>query len=555
MAIETGQKVARSILLIGATGTIRTAMFREKEHLVVPTVALIEGVIWPVNAEHPELVLFEEFSFAPQAWNGRPVVYGHPFMKGEAVSANDPRILEGWAFGTVFNASLNSERKALQMEAWIDPLRAAAIGAQELVTRLNEGKTIEISVGVFTREQEKSGEFNGKHYDGIWRDPVPDHLALLPDGYIGACSNDMGCGAPRVAVAHLVTNKGFVTFSRTEEPKVAATKTEDAKPPKKTNMAARALRSISKEENVRFLRTAEGESSSELAGMLWEAIYAAEPGFMWLEDFWPDQNLVAYLVRPEDREVMYQRKYTVDNGKVTLDAEKTEVEWVRELKPVAAAASQPATESTCGCGGAKAAQQISNKDDEAMKTKAERITALEAKKIPGITKTFLETCSDAQLEALEADAAKVTTPITAATPETPVVASAAQITQPTTKDDVKAVLAEMTEEDYLSVAPKSIRDLVNRSKAAEEAERTSIVTAMQTAQTEFSEAELKAMPLDQLRKLSKVCSVNVASVDFSGRGIPRSDNGDDSTRPPKPVNLADRIKSARASNKDASATH
>jgi hypothetical protein len=544
MAHEALPKIHKSILLIGATGKIRTATFQQREHLVVPTVALVEGVIWPVNAEHPELVLFEEFTRGLQGWNGRPVVYGHPMLQGEAVSANDPKILEGWCFGQTFNVSANSNKKSLEMESWIDPARAQIIGAQELIDRLNAGKPIEISVGVFTKEQELSGEYNGQKYGGIWREPTPDHLAYLPDGQIGACSNEMGCGAPRVARTHLVTNRGFVSLSRTEVPIVSVeTKKEEAKP-KKPTLSSRMWKGI--QDAMIRLRANEGETMSELFGMVSDALFAQEPGFMWLDDIKPDEGLAIYWVRPEDRDMMFQRKFTVDNGKVTLDAERIEVEWTRELKPVAAAsASQPTTASSCSCGGAKHAEQ-NTKDNDAMKTKAERITALvDGKKLPGVTKEFLETCNETQLATLEADAAKVTTPeSTSTTSTTPTTASA---TEKSTKESVEEVLKKMTEDDFLACAPKSIRDLVANQRTAETNERATLVAAMKTSQTEFTEDELKAMPIEQLRKFSRVCNVRVPAVDFTGRGIPRDDDtsGDESA-PPKAIDMTARIKASRA---------
>jgi hypothetical protein len=536
MAIES-QKIARSILLIGATGKIRTASFQQKDHLVVPTVALVEGVIWPMNAEHPELVLFEEFSRGVQGWNGRPVVYGHPMLQGEAVSANDPKILEGWAYGLTFNAFANPTKKSLEMEAWLDLARAKAIGAQETIDRLQAGEPIEISVGVFTREQESKGEYNGQKYGAIWREPVPDHLAYLPDGQIGACSNEMGCGAPRVARTHLVTNRGFVSLSRTEVPIVVETKKEEAKP-KGPNFFTRMLGRMMKIQGV---KAAEGETMTELFGMVSDALYAAEPGFMWLDDIKPDDSLAIYWVRPEDRDVMYTRKFSIDNGVVTLDAEKTEVEYVRELKPVAAAtASQPTTASSCSCGGAKHAEQNTQKEDDAM-TKAERITALMATpKFKVFSRSTLELLTDEQLTTFETEAKT-----SATQPEIQV--TTATVAEPSTRETVESVLKAMNEDDFLACAPKSIRDLVQNEKARETTERTTIVAALKTNQKEFSETELTAMPIEQLRKLSKVCNVQVPDIDFSGRGVPRDpETRDENRSAPKAIDMVARIKASRA---------
>jgi hypothetical protein len=206
------RKVVR---LVGATGKIKTASFRGREHLVVPVVALIEGVVWPSNCKLPELALASEFGRHPNAWNGRPVVLDHPKINGESVSANDPEILDLFSFGHVFNARL--EKKSLLMDAWLDVERAGEVGpeAVKICDKLREGKSAEVSVGTFTHTENKAGTHEGKPYLGVWRDPYPDHLAMLPEGVRGACNNEMGCGA-RTASANLVTASGFEPVYATE---------------------------------------------------------------------------------------------------------------------------------------------------------------------------------------------------------------------------------------------------------------------------------------------------------------------------------------------------
>jgi hypothetical protein len=36
--------------------------------------------------------------------------------------------------------------------------------------------------------EDTEGVFNGQEFAGIWRNVIPDHLAILPEGVIGACS-------------------------------------------------------------------------------------------------------------------------------------------------------------------------------------------------------------------------------------------------------------------------------------------------------------------------------------------------------------------------------
>ncbi|HMI90073.1 MAG TPA: hypothetical protein VK509_01865, partial [Polyangiales bacterium] len=73
-------KEARCLLVQGALDTahLRTMQFESREHLVVPVIALVEGVVHAVNSDQPEYVPGTELARAPLGWNGRPVVGDHP---------------------------------------------------------------------------------------------------------------------------------------------------------------------------------------------------------------------------------------------------------------------------------------------------------------------------------------------------------------------------------------------------------------------------------------------------------------------------------------------
>lgn len=206
---------SRHVHLVCAVGKIRSASLHGREHVVVPIVALVEGVIFPVNADTPELVLAEELGHSPQGWNGRPVYPYHPSEGGRQVSGNIPRIMEAGSFGTLFGTGFDGKR--LNTEAWLDPMRAEKVGrqAQRVIERARNGEPIEVSVGAFVTAERRNGQFNGKSYKAVWRHIVPDHLAMLPEGTLGACSNAMGCG--------IRTNAG-----RTEDRPVIHVITEDA---------------------------------------------------------------------------------------------------------------------------------------------------------------------------------------------------------------------------------------------------------------------------------------------------------------------------------------
>jgi len=169
---------------------------------VVPVTALVEGVIQGVTAAEPELALATEFGKFPQGWNGRPVVMDHPEVvvdnQAYKVSANSPQILEKYQFGFMFNTQLIDN--ALQTEAWIDTKRAEYLSDNtrwvlNTLRNMETGEKLEVSTGLFTGQENHSGKYNGKDYSAIWAGVVPDHLAFLPEGALGACSVADGCGA------------------------------------------------------------------------------------------------------------------------------------------------------------------------------------------------------------------------------------------------------------------------------------------------------------------------------------------------------------------------
>jgi hypothetical protein len=183
--------------LVGSAA--RVTRFDNRDHLVVPIVALREAVIWPVNARQPEFVPAHVLALAPQAWNGRPIVGPHPFVAGRQISANQPHVLENRVFGKVFNAEYRDNK--LLMEAWLDIARARALGGdpQRVLERALAGEAIEVSVGAFVVTEQRDGTYLGKRFHSVWQVLVPDHLALLPEGERGACSIEMGCGVRAAA--------------------------------------------------------------------------------------------------------------------------------------------------------------------------------------------------------------------------------------------------------------------------------------------------------------------------------------------------------------------
>lgn len=175
-------------------GATRVEKFEGRDHLVVPVVALQEGVVWPGNSEFPEFVPGSLLSVNPQGWNGKPVMIDHPSLSGEMVSANHPRVMERSRIGTIFNTLAKNNK--LLMEAWLDLQKIESLGgdAAKMLSRIQKDEVVEVSVGVYTGMENLEGEWNKKKYKARWNSMTPDHLAILPEGTIGACSVAMGCG-------------------------------------------------------------------------------------------------------------------------------------------------------------------------------------------------------------------------------------------------------------------------------------------------------------------------------------------------------------------------
>jgi hypothetical protein len=157
-------------------------------YLVVPVTMMVEGVH---SGNHgPLLHTMNDLGKFPESWNGIPVIINHPEVDGVSVSANSPDIVEKDVVGRVYNTF--TEGSKLKAEVWINEERLFE-KSPDVLEKINNGEELEVSVGVFTEEQEEPGIWNNEEYVSIARNHRPDHLAILPDAK-GACSLKDGCG-------------------------------------------------------------------------------------------------------------------------------------------------------------------------------------------------------------------------------------------------------------------------------------------------------------------------------------------------------------------------
>lgn len=178
-------------LQANTAGAVRQTTFEGRDHVVVPVVLLVEGV--HRGSGGPLYYSPQEIQNSAMFWNGMPLPVYHPEQNGQAVSCNSPEVTEARSIGRVWNVRYESSPKPrLVGEAWIDVVKAQAI-SPETLQKINAGEPIEVSTGLFSREEAVPGVWNTETYQAVVKDIRPDHLAILP-GSVGACSLADGCG-------------------------------------------------------------------------------------------------------------------------------------------------------------------------------------------------------------------------------------------------------------------------------------------------------------------------------------------------------------------------
>ncbi len=173
----------------------RSETVNNVEYLVIPCVAVKEMVLNGILLPASEIARTGENG----TWNGLPVPVSHPRdADGWAVSARSKDQMLASA-GLFFDASVDTaDEHKLSGNIWVDLERAYARGTdvERALSQLRNGHSAEVSTAFYSEVEFLSGTFAGVEYFGVFRDILPDHVAILLDE-IGACSQEDGCGCPR----------------------------------------------------------------------------------------------------------------------------------------------------------------------------------------------------------------------------------------------------------------------------------------------------------------------------------------------------------------------
>lgn len=485
---------ARPYVAMPATleGTIKYTTFQGTNYMILPVVAMTQGVRHPVNGV-PALSLASVYGNGYQSWDGRPVFANHPRVEGELVAANQPGVLEAQSIGTVFNTRMDDGK--LKMEAWINVAAALAKGgdAQVVVEHLQKGGALAVSVGAFMSEKEEKGTYDGQAYQVVWEAFFPDHLAILAPGLDGACSVAAGCGTPRV-------NEGTMK-PKDQKEETVKTLEEGNEGELKANEEAKksAFRSFFEKVASFMSFTAPQMSDSDVRKLLSSAITSMTgDGYIWIAAVYPES-----VVYETGGGQLMQRGYTLDGGKVTLATDVVEVRAQVNFVPI--------------------------NQESAMKT-AEQIAA------------------DEKAKSLEGKEVKKE--------ETPVAAEKKQEEVPVAAAEKKDELKALTTEEYIANAPKELQPVLRAQQDSyNERKAGAIKTLMEVKSNPYSEQELKAMEVKDLERLIKLANVqdySVRSMAGGAAALAASQNGEDQA-PPAPKSLTEAVKQLDAEKKTAAA--
>lgn len=324
----------------------------------------------------------------------------------------------------------------------------------------------------------------------------------------------------------------------------------------------------------------EGASDVDLREMMDRALRSTEPGYYETVEIFPSTSTVIYVTIPEDSVMWWRRTYDLmDDGSLSLNDDREQIEPVTRYEPVAAAAktgvkddeqaNDPSngdqevvkststnhsqtdnrhvttSSTTCECttkGSGDAAQKgttmnmkevvdglIANEASPFTEDDNAYLTGLSKERLSAFAEKFK--AADEEDEEGEKPAEKpaeetVKVKEEAAPASDPSPASAAPSSDPAE--------VRLTRDEYedLSAAAKEL-------KAQKAAEKSTLVAALAKAQDGFSQADLEALDLAVLRKMSKAHKLDEPTHDYSGRGLSSASSSPDTPSAlPKPWTAA-----------------
>jgi hypothetical protein len=429
---------------------IRSANLQGRDYTVVPAVMLMgDMIISAGGSSGPELVPAEELAKLPTSWNTRPVLLDHP-ANG---IAGEPSTIEQAAFGQLFGTEFTDNR--LRTEVWIDDERVAALGL-DVKERLASEEGISVSVGVSITLERTAGKIGDTEYVGIWRNLVPDHLAVLPAGTPGACSVSAGCGLNRTA--------------------------SDGSPQDVKYFISR------------MRQLAEGLSDNQIRQKLNNALNAQVLNFDWVHEVFQEDGSVIFTTWNGDQMRWWEGKFTIVDDEVELSGTPpVEGEMTQTFEPLRTATSSEQEPDT--------GETLMKKDDV-----IKRIIACECTPFEETHRNALEALEMSALEKLlpveepASDPAPV--PEQNAAPVEPDANTPAPAQEDTTQDELPAWLPSGFDQETFD----RMKAAADAHHALEAAKHDTLVANLSTTQTSVGKEALARMSNAELEQLERICN-------------------------------------------------
>jgi len=89
-------------------------------------------------------------------------------------------------------------------------------------------------------------------------------------------------------------------------------------------------------------------------------------------------------------------------------------------------------------------------------------------------------------------------------------------------EKAKADPKVLTEEEFMKIAPPSLKALIAKQQKQDTDRKAELVAALKIAQDEFAEAELASLPLESLERMARVAKIDEKPASYEGRGVPRA---------------------------------
>jgi hypothetical protein len=508
-----------SIQAIPDIAGIRTATLLDQEHTVIPCVALVEGVLWPANAPGPELALAEEFGRFPEGWNGRPVTFGHPMIDDVPVSASSPDVLKDNSFGQIFNTELDGTK--LKLEIWINENRVAKLGddAQTTIEKLKVGdEVVEVSTGLFTMSETVNGEFDGEAYESIWRNIVPDHLAVLPEGIVGACSVEDGCGAPRANQMHPVMRACQLSTGARDNNEGGNTNGEGDE--EQQGLFKRILEMAG--GVLGFTNAAKGLSDSDVRAALNLGLKEANPDkYFWILAVYPGaDNSGTFVYELGWDGSLFRSNYAIDKAKITIGSKPIAVRPVTTFVPVDIVTNSSEQENDMNVEELVNAL-IANEATQFTEDNREWLSTLEEDQLTSMTPIDLTTIGgdDGNNDNDDDDGDEAA-------------AAALAASQAAAHDDPVPI----TTDAYVAAAPAEMQAVLKSSLGMHRARKAALVAGLiANARCKFTEPQLNGKDIEELENITAMAP----DISYEGAGAGSftvAEDGD--TPPPAPLVFA-----------------